>query len=337
MSFAAPNLLFALLLIPVAVIGYVVFERRRAARSGGWSRPALLPNIVRRPARRLRYLPAVLLLLGLTFLLVGFARPQRSLSTVSTIHGGGTTVALVMDTSGSMAATDVAPTRMQAANSLAKQFLTALPSKYRVALVTFGTHVRVVVPPTLNRKTVIAHLPDTVTPRAGTALGDAISEAVAVVVQAFGPSVPGRPYQPGALLLISDGAQTAGGTSPQNAALYARADGVPVNTVAIGTPRGIVKQPIEINNFKLTSTIPVPVDAAALAQVAGQTKGTAFPTVSAARAGFVANLKKVYENFGTRNLPGHREHSLSAAAGELALLFIIAGVVLSGLWFGRVA
>ena len=80
MSFGAPQYLLALVAVPIAAIAYVVFEGRRAKRSTAWSRPPMQPNTVSRPSRRLGLIPPALFLLGLTFLLVGFARPQRAIS-----------------------------------------------------------------------------------------------------------------------------------------------------------------------------------------------------------------------------------------------------------------
>ena len=121
--------------------------------------------------------------LGLTFLLVGFARPQRAIS--STGRGVGPTVVLAFDVSGSMAARDIQPTRLRAARELAIRFLNKLPSSYEVAVVTFGNKVRLTVPPTFDRADVIAHLPKTVTPLSGTSIGDGISAAESLIIQAI--------------------------------------------------------------------------------------------------------------------------------------------------------
>ena len=126
MTFASPYLLFGLIAVPLAAIGYRILEGRRTRRAAPWSRQAMLPNIVRRPERKLTYAPEALFLIGLTFLLVGFARPQR-------VHSNALpqapTVVLAVDVSGSMDATDVAPTRLRAARAVAVQFLHELPAE----------------------------------------------------------------------------------------------------------------------------------------------------------------------------------------------------------------
>jgi Ca-activated chloride channel homolog len=286
---------------------------------------------VRRPSRRAGYAPAVLLLLGLTFLLVGFARPQR---VVAGAQGGAPTIVLAFDTSGSMAADDVQPTRLRAARSVAIEFLKDLPAKYRVAVVTFGNNPHLAVAPTFDRRQVLTRLPTAVTPLAGTATGDAISFSVAVIVSATGQSQAGGLYRPGAVLVLSDGTQTAGGTTPKEAAVSALVDFVPVSTIAFGTPTGIVVQPTTVNGRPTSTQIPVPAEPTTLRTISQQTHGSFFTAASVAQS--PAQLAKVYANLRSHTTPGHRKHELSAAAGGVALVLILAGIGLSGLWFGRV-
>jgi Ca-activated chloride channel family protein len=327
-SFAAPYMLLALLAVPLAAFGYRALESRRSRRAEPWSNPALLSNIVSNPPGPLRYVPAALFLLGLGFLLVGFARPQRS---ESSVQRGAATIVLAFDVSGSMAANDVAPTRILAARNAAVQLLKELPSRYEVAVVTFSDTVDVVVPPTFDRKKVIAGLP-TVAVKGGTALGDAIDESVAAVVQAVGTSEAGNPHPPGAVLLISDGAQTDPGTQPQDAAEHAILTGIPIDTISVGTLNGIVTQTIALNGGQTaTQKIRVPVDPAVLQVIAQQTGGTFFKAASAAQ------LTRVYKNLGSHISSTRGQHPLNAATAEIALVLILGGVLLSGLWFSRLA
>ncbi len=108
----------------------------------------MLPNIVTRPVPRLRHFPTALLLLALTCLLVGFARPQRVLGGV---EAQPPTVVLVFDVSGSMGANDVPPTRIRVARAAAVRFLHELPPRYRVAVIEFASRPRLIVAPTLDR------------------------------------------------------------------------------------------------------------------------------------------------------------------------------------------
>jgi Ca-activated chloride channel family protein len=330
-TFAAPYLLIALLAVPAAAAGYWALEGRRAKRSNPWARRAMLPNIVRRPSRGLGYLPLALFLLGLTFLLVGFARPQRVL--VST-QRQAPTIVLAFDVSGSMAASDVAPTRIGAARKIAIQFLHTLPVKYRVAVVTFGNKVNLVVAPTFDRNSVLAKLPSSVTPRAGTGIGDAVSHSVSIIVNTARESGPGT-FRPGAVLLLSDGAQTAGGTTPQAAIVSALVDYIPVDTIVIGTPEGIVTQPIKLNDLQISAQIPVPVRPATMRTIAQQTGGTFFDAASLAQS--AAPLARVYENLHSHTSQRRKTRELNVAATALALLFIVAGLLFSGLRLGRLA
>jgi Ca-activated chloride channel family protein len=332
MTFASPYLLFGLFAVPLAAIGYWILDRRRVLRSAPWSRRAMLPNIVRRPSRRLSHVPIALFLIGLTLLLVGFARPERVFNNALP---QAPTIVLAFDVSGSMAATDAAPSRIRAARSVAIQFLHELPSKYRVAVLTFGDKVQLVVPPTFDRTAVLTKLPGAVTPLAGTGIGDAISHSIAVIIDAAGLNGRGRIFRPGAVLLLSDGGQTAGGTTPQEAAVSALVDYIPVDTVAFGTPKGTVTQPVKLNDLELSAVFPVPVDPTTLQTLAQQTGGTFFEGSAVAAA--PAQMKTVYRNLHSNIASGHRTHALDTPATGVALAFILAGLALSGLWFGRVA
>jgi Ca-activated chloride channel family protein len=338
-SFASPYLLLGLLVLPLAALAYWLLERRRARRAEHWSTRAMLPNAAARPRRR-AYIPAALYLIGLTFLLVGFARPQ--LRTTNSTENAAPIVVLTMDVSGSMAARDVAPTRLLAARRAATRFLDELPSKYRVALVTFGDQVRVAVPPTLDRKKVIAALPTQVTPLAGTSVGDAIASSVAIVIRNLQPNQPiDRFHPPGAVVVLSDGAQTAGGTSPADATATAYVYAVPIDTIAIGTQSGVVTQPFQVNkDFKTTISISVPASPVTLQAMSQATGGTFESATSAAQAARAsAQLTTGYKKNDLRAIgqPQRTRHELSAAAGAAAIAFIAAGIILTGFWFGRPA
>jgi len=339
MSFASPELLLALILIPLAAAGYVLLDRRRARRSTAWSRPQLQPNIVSRPPRRLGFIPAALVLLGAAFLLVGFARPQRASS--SNGRGIGPTVVLAFDVSGSMAARDITPTRLQAARELAVKVVKRLPSNYQIAVLSFGNTVRLLVQPTLDRQEVIAGLPKRITPLAGTSIGDGISSALALIIQAIPDGAPvDRLHPPGALVVLTDGAQTGGGAEPQDAASVGYVYGIPINGVTIGTSHGSVTQPTKVDNFQTQLTIAVPSLPLTLQGIAQLTGGTALEAASdqqlAADAGKLPGAIEK-EGLSTTPQPPQGNHALSAAAGELGLAFVLGGIVLSGLWFGRLA
>jgi Ca-activated chloride channel family protein len=289
----------------------------------------------------LRQLPVALFALALTLLLVGFARP------VVVVHGrivSMPTVVLVVDVSGSMASDDVRPTRVLAARSLALDLIAELPSSDRIALVTFGNTARIVVPPTLDRAEIVASLPTTVTPRAGTAIGDAINTSVALVVQMAGKSgsaavSASESAYPGAVLVLSDGGQDAGGTTPDGAAETAFVEDVPVDSVCIGTSGGRVTQSVVIDGYHTTEVFAVPSAPETLAEVSRESGGVALGFTSAAQMPSVSKeaVEAVYPHLRETVKPSMRREELSAAAGGAALVLLLGSVVLSGRWFGRLA
>jgi Ca-activated chloride channel family protein len=320
-SFASPELLFGLLVAPLAVWGYLLLERRRSERAARWTSPDLMPNMVPGSPGRRRHIPAVLFLLGLTLLLVGFARPEARLTEVRE----GATVVLALDVSGSMGAKDVKPSRLGAANAAAIQFAHDLPRKYRIALITFSSHVTVHLPPTYLHNEITRALPKKpqVQP---TALGEGIVAAIKVAMKAVGPNKPGQPHPPAAILVLSDGNQNAGNVSPAAAAAKARRAGIPVSTVLLGTPGGILFTPLPGGN---TEQQPVPTSPQDLAAVAKGTGGRFFQAQSAAQ------LNQVYKDLGSRLLHQKKWREVTVAVTGAALAFILGGALLSGVWFRR--
>ncbi len=308
MSFAAPTFLLAVLVVPVAAAAYVLYERRRERRAATWVRPAMAPNLVHRPSFRVR--------------------PEATFTSVRQ----GATVILTIDISGSMAATDVKPTRLLAADNGIRQFLKVLPPQYRVGVVTFTDHPAVIVQPTYDRKLVAESLP-TKAKEAGTQIGGALERAVQVAVRTVGPDRPGAPHPPAAVVLLSDGMQNQqGGTPIATATKLAHRANVPVSTIALGTANGTVKQgQILTGGLDQRQTIPVPVDGTTLQSIAIATGGKYSLTLTPAA------LDAVFKDLGTHQVHQHQQHEVSAVAAGLALAFIFPAVILSGLWFRRIA
>jgi Ca-activated chloride channel family protein len=319
-SFGSPLFLLLLLAVPALVGSYVLLERRRGRAAAAWGATALLPNLVPdRPGRR-RHVPLALFLVGLVFLLVGFARPEAMLST----EREGATVVLAIDVSRSMQATDVKPSRLVASRDALLAFLGELPKKYRVAVVTFSDRVTVSVPPTYDRERVQRVL--SFSPAGeGTALGDAAERAVIVAARAVGKKKGARP--PAAVVLVSDGAQTQGNVTPTQAAKRAKTLRVPIYAVALGTANGVVERKLPGGFTERTQVPPDPRSMKTLAQGSG---GQYFTIGEAVR------LKKVYKDLGSRLAHERKRHEVTPAAAGAGLAFMLAGVALSGLWFRRV-
>jgi Ca-activated chloride channel homolog len=171
MSFGVPLLLLSLIAVPVAVALLLFLDRYRARRATAWAPAALLPNMTTKPRQVHRHLPTALMLLGVALLLVGFARPRATYH----VKAQEATLVLVLDVSGSMAATDAQPTRFAAAKTVIQRFIARAPKGYRVSLVTFSDHVAVSAAPTRNMAAVSAALARARTGPQGTALADAVA------------------------------------------------------------------------------------------------------------------------------------------------------------------
>ena len=312
MSFGWPLGLLGLLVVPAAIVAYVLVDRRRASQVARFATPALFPNMVSRAPGRLRHLPVVALLLALAALAVGVARPHATIS----VPREEATVILTVDVSRSMTATDVHPTRLAAARSAARRFLEQIPDSFRVGVVVFATRAQVTAPPTDDRNVALAAISNA-RPGQGTALGEAIDLALKAA-----RTVPGeRPDErvPATILVLSDGAQTQGNVQPVQAARRARAAKIPVSTVVLGTPDGIVERQL-VGGF--TERIRVPPDPRALRLVA-TTSGGEFFTAAGAE-----ELRKVYDDLGSRLGKREKEAEVTVAfAGAGMALFLVAAAL----------
>jgi Ca-activated chloride channel family protein len=252
-------------------------------------------------------------------MIVGVARPHAVVS----VPREEATVVLAIDTSRSMTANDVRPTRLAAARAAALAFMQKVPEKFRIGIVAFGSRAVVSLPPTDNRLVARQAL-DALRPGEGTALGDAVSIAVRLgdKQRAADGTKP-----PTAVLVISDGANQGGRTTPANAIKIARRQNVPVYTVLVGTQNGVVEHTL---TGGFTERIRVPPDAKTLQTVAQGTGGAFFTATDDAR------LKEVYENLGSRLGKTRKSREITDwfAAGSVGLL--LGGAALSMLLFRRI-
>ena len=170
MSFASPELLLGLLIVPLALIGYLIVQRRRSRYAVRFTNVDLLANIAPRTPSWRRHLPPVLYLAAIAALAIGLARP----SLVLAVPREEATIMLTMDVSRSMLATDVDPNRLVAAQQAATDFVDRLPEQFRVGLVAFSTDARLVVQPTTDRAEIHEALAS-LQADGGTAMGDAIA------------------------------------------------------------------------------------------------------------------------------------------------------------------
>jgi Ca-activated chloride channel family protein len=317
-SFGQPLALIALVAVPALVVLWRYQDRRRRSQAVAFSTPALMPNLVSARPGLKRTIPLAILLLALTALIVGVARPHANVS----VPRKEATIVIAVDVSRSMTAQDVQPTRLDAARHAAEALLTRIPKDYSVSIVGFGTRAFVALPPTTDR--VLAHdALESLAPSEGTAIGDAIalSTKLGKRQRTSDGAIP-----PTSVLVISDGTRDGGQEAPLTAARQARAAHIPVSTVLVGTPNGIVTNKL-VGGY--TEEIRVPPSPGTLEQVARVSGGQFF------RARTAAALTSVYKRLATRI--GHRTQNRQIsdlfAGGAIVLLLVGGG--LSTLWFRR--
>lgn len=327
MSFEAPVLLLTLVVVPLAAVGYWLLQRRPPRYAVRFTNLDVLASVAGRRRAWRRHVPAALLLASLAALCVAFARPTVSVKTPNE----RASVVLVVDTSGSMRATDVKPTRLGAAKRAMQAFLEHAPASLRVGIVSFSDEAQVVVPPTADRAQLTRGI-DVLGPGFGTALGDGIARAVELARTAAGgtggsgaaaitPLRDAKGHALASILLLSDGAQTRGILSPGQGAERAQQAGIPVYTIALGTDGGTILA----GPPGQEQVIPVPPDRETLGAIAEYTGAESFDAESAGA------LEKVYAGLGSRVGRDDRPREVTAAfvavgalllagAGGLALL-----------------
>ena len=335
MSVEWPGLLWALLLVPVALAAYLLAQRRRSRYTVRFTNLDLLANVVSAKPGWRRHIPPAFYLLALAALVTSLARPQA----MALVPKEQATIVLVMDVSGSMNATDVQPTRLVSSQRAASQFIEKLPDKFRVGIVSFASTAQTLTRPTTDRPAVYEAIAS-LHAEGATAMGDGIERALDVKRPPTPPSTgsaarpapdPG-PQQgtgndpPLVVLLLSDGANTQGRAQPMEAAADAKELGVPVFTIALGTDQGMVDVPDETGNLR---RIPVPPDELTLQKIA-ETTGARFfaaPTSD--------DLKDIYRELGSKIGFVKEKQEITVVFAATGLLFLVAGASMSLTWFSR--
>lgn len=270
------------LLIPVVALAalYVLSELRRRDYAMRFTDVSLLASVApRRPQWFRRQIPAVLLVLALTSLVVSLARPAHA----SKVPRERATVMLAIDVSNSMAATDVSPTRLIAAKDGAEAFMDQLPARINLGLVSFSGVATVQVEPTRDRQAVRQAI-NALELGPSTAIGEGVFACLQAIKDSSARLRDAQGLPPARIVLLSDGS-TMTGRSNDSAAQAAKDAKVPVDTIAYGTQDGTV--------VIQGRPIPVPVNQDALRRLATQTGGTYHRATSG------DELKGVYKGLGS--------------------------------------
>lgn len=341
MTFVWPQALLALLLVPLGILAFRAIARRQARKRaafaglGSTSAPAASSTSAASLRGGLRRdVAPVLFIAGFTVLVLGLARPQGAIG-VPRQEG---TVILAFDVSGSMAATDLTPTRMAAAISAAKDFVERQPPSVVIGVVAFSDAGIAVQQPTNDQAAVEAAI-DRLTPQRGTSLGQGILASLkAIALAAAGPTVdyysnrspeptpvatpvPPGTHEPAVIVLLSDGENNEA-PDPLAAAQTAADRGIRIYTVGIGS---VVGATLDLNGFQVHTQL----DAATLQGIADTTGGAYYAAEDA------ASLQSIYDHLDTRLVVRTEDIELTAVFAGTGLAILIAGAISSLVWLGR--
>ena len=306
LSFMSPHRLWWLV-VPVLVVALyaALLVHRRAAGSS-----SLLASILPRDTRLRRHLSVGAAALSLVMLVIAYAQPQA----MTRVPRDRATVVVVIDVSRSMMATDVTPTRLDAAKEGAKEFVDSLPESFNVALVSFAATADIKMPPTTDRSA-LENAIDALELAPSTAIGEGVYTALDALKLA--PQDPDHPDEtaPGAIVLLSDGATNMGRAS-SDAATESKKQGVPVYTIAYGTSSGYVYE----NGHRQSAA----VDHAELSEVAKDSGGKKYSADS------LSSLQAVYQTISHQIGYVDEYHEITARFAGVALIFAVlasAGVI----------
>ncbi len=341
MDFLWPTMLWLLLLIPVLILAYIWVQRRRQKYALRFASLSLVKQAMGRGPGIRRHIPPALFLLGMTAMIVGMARPVMNIKTPS--QEG--TIILVVDTSGSMQANDVAPTRMDAAKAAARTFVQIQPKSVKLGIVSFSDDAFVVQAPTTDQQAVLTAI-DRLYPQRGTAIGSGLQAALLALLQAQGIAtdasasqsrgsfnspltgadptptpLPRGVFTPGIVVLLTDGENNLG-PDPADVAETLADRGVRVYTVGLGSPQG--------TTLRIAGrSIHVGLDEPTLKHIAEATGGAYYNAVTE------GDLKAVYQNLGTRLVFKDEKTEFTAGFTGIAALFTLIGGMFSLFWFNR--
>jgi Ca-activated chloride channel family protein len=333
MGFLSPEALWLFAVLPASVAVYLFVLRRKKREAVRFASLTLIKQSLAKNLWWRRHLPPVMLLIALGAMIAAIARPTA----VITLPSSHETVILAIDVSGSMRAADVQPSRIEAAQAAARDFIAQQPRSTRIGVVAFAGSAALVQPPTSNRHDVLAAI-DQLQLQHATAVGSGILVSLKAIFPdqtfevaprlrksssnpEFKPVPPGS-YSAAAIILLTDG-QTTTGPDPVEAARLAAERGVRIYTVGVGTPEG------KIIGFEGWS-MRVRLDEETLKAVADMTRGEYF------YAGNAVDLKKVYQALNAKLVLERKKTEITALLAALAAAFALLSAALSLAWFHRI-
>lgn len=327
MSFAWPSMLYLLGLVPMLGGAYLYAQSRRRRRAAHYGSLGFLQTgSGRRPGIRL-YVPPALFLASVSAMTLAVARPQFTVS-LPRLEG---TVVLVFDVSGSMAAEDVEPSRMEAAKAAAIGFVERQPPGVQVGVVAFSDGGLSVVRPTNEQDTIIAAI-KRLSPQRGTSLGNGILTALDVALRSTGrkldesdsstpPPPPSGADSSAVIVVLSDGENNMS-PEPVDVVKKAAEYGVRVDTIGFGTPAGVT---LQVNGFLVHTAL----DEAALQTLSELGSGSYFNAQSE------KGLDAVYQRIEPKLIIKPQQMEVTSLLAGLGLMILIIGAAFSLLWFGR--
>ena len=337
MTFIWPVMLFSLILIPLFIGAYLLMQARRRKLAASYSYSSLgfaAGAKGSQPGAR-RHIPVVFFLLGLAILAVALARPQA----VVALPKQEGTVILTFDVSGSMAADDIKPTRMKAAQVAARDFVKHQPLFVQTGVVAFSDTGLSVQVPTNDPNAVLAAI-NRLAPQSGTSVAQGILASLNAIAtgDSSGPPaevysnllltptptptpMPHGIYTPAVIILLSDGENNEN-PDPLAAAQTAADRGVRIYTVGIGSPTGTT---VHINGFSLHTQL----DQATLQQISQITGGSYYNAQSA------EDLLKIYDHLDSQLVNKPEKTELTALFAGASTFFMVIGGLFSLLWFSR--
>jgi Ca-activated chloride channel family protein len=315
-TFLNPERLWILLLVPVLIAGYLVMLRLKKRVGMRFTNTSLLAQVMPRQSQWRRHLAVALSLLSLIALSFAWARPNG----IEMVPRERATVVLVIDISQSMAATDVKPDRLEAAKQAALEFVKDLPAKYNVSVVSLSGNPSVRLPPTTDRTQARLAI-QSLKVQDSTAVGEAVYVSLDALKMAPAGTNGDSSPAPGAIVLLSDGQNTAG-RSPVQSAFAAKQAGVPIYTIAYGTANGYV----DLDGKRET----VPPDPQLLSQLASDSGGRTYSAED------LGQLSRVYDNIRSEvgQTPTKKETTAIWAGYGLAFAVVaaLAAVSLGARW-----